>query len=257
MVQPIKSFTKDRLLVNIFGTSAEMGNASANFVAKNLQMAIQAKGAANLILATGASQFAFLDALKNLYVEWNRITVFHLDEYIGLSDQHPASFRKYLKERILDEVKPSKIYLLNGDAPDQVKETKRYAKLLLDHPTDVACIGIGENGHIAFNDPAIADFDDPLWVKVADLDHACRMQQLGEGWFPAFEDVPEQALSLTIPSILRSKVISCVVPEERKAEAVYNTLYGKISTACPASILRSHPNTILFLDAGSACKINE
>ena len=256
MVQPIKSFTKEQLQVRIFVTTKEVGYASADFVAKNLQSVIQAKGTANLILATGASQFSFLDALKKQSVDWNKITVFHLDEYIGISDQHPASFRKYLKERILDVVKPSKIYFLNGDAPDPDEEAKRYGELLLAHPTDVACIGIGENGHIAFNDPAVADFNDPLRVKVVYLDHACRMQQLGEGWFPTFEDVPKQALSLTIPSILRSKVISCVVPDERKSQAVYDTLFGKISTSCPASILRTHPDAVLFLDSGSASKFN-
>ncbi len=257
MAQPIKTLRKEQLEVKIFRTIDDMGNASAVFVAQNLQSVIQEKGSANLILATGSSQFSFLDALKKQSIDWNRITVFHLDEYIGLTDQHPASFRKYLKERILDNVKPAKIYFLNGDAPDPEQEAEQYGKLLLAHPTDVACIGIGENGHIAFNDPPIADFNDTKWVKIADLDHACRMQQLGEGWFATFDDVPKQALSLTIPSILKSRLISCVVPEGRKAEAVYNTLYGAISTDCPASILRTHPNSVLFLETESACKIKE
>ena len=150
---------------------------------------------------------------------------------------------------------PKKVYFLNGDAENLQKELQRYADLLMKHPIDVACIGIGENGHIAFNDPAVADFEDRKLVKLVTLDEACRNQQLGEGWFPTFDDVPEQALTLTIPAIMSCKSISCVVPDDRKANAVYNTLYGEISTDCPASILRTHPNTTLFLDSDSASKI--
>ena len=232
-----------------------MGEAAAGFVSQHLHEAIQKNGAANLILATGTSQFSFLEALKKKDIDWEKITVFHLDEYIGISDQHPASFRKYLKERILDEVHPGEIYFLNGDDENLTLVIKNYEKLLDNHPIDVACIGIGENGHIAFNDPPVADFNDPHKVKVVELDIACRMQQLGEGWFPSFEDVPGKALSLTIPAIMKSNAISCFVPDKRKSTAVYNTLYGEITTACPASILRKHPDTILWLDQDSASKI--
>jgi glucosamine-6-phosphate deaminase len=257
MIHPIKSFQADKLQVRIFNDKAEMGDASADFVSRHLLEATTKNGFANMILATGTSQYPFLEALKKKHVEWNKITVFHLDEYIGLSDQHPASFRKYLKERILDSVKPRQIHFLNGDAPDIEAEIRNYEKLLKSHPVDIACIGIGENGHIAFNDPPVADFNDPLWVKVVQLDEACRKQQLGEGWFPTFADVPAEALSLTIPAIMRSKVISCVVPDERKSTAVYNTLNGEISTACPASILRKHPDAVLFLDKPAAIKISQ
>jgi len=255
MNKEIKSFKKEALQVQIYNTEEVMGIAAAAFVSNHLQKAIQIKGTANLILGTGASQFSFLNALKNLPLEWKKITVFHLDEYKGLSDQHPASFRKYLKERILDIVKPGKVYLINGDAEDLEKMIKEYESLLTTHPIDVACIGIGENGHIAFNDPAVANFNDPRLVKVVELDHACRMQQLGEGWFPTFDDVPKEAISLTIPAIMNCKTISCFVPDTRKSTAVYNTLNGEISTTCPASILRKHPDALLFLDRQAASLI--
>lgn len=250
-----RTFQVDKLKVSIYQDPHTMGKAAADFVAEILNKTIEEKGGANLILATGASQFSFLEAFKQREIDWQKITVFHLDEYKGISDRHPASFRKYLKERILDEVAPKKIHFLNGDANNLEKEMNDYANLLKKHPIDVACIGIGENGHIAFNDPPVADFADPKLVKLVTLDDACRKQQLGEGWFPTFEEVPKEALSLTIPAIMSSKIISCVVPDERKANAIYNTLYTEISTKCPATILRTHSNTRFFLDDASASKI--
>lgn len=255
MIESKQAFQADRLHVQIYDDKKDMGEAAADFVTKHLQEAIQQKGTANLILATGASQFSFLDALKNKPIDWGKITVFHLDEYKGISEEHPASFRKYLKERILNIVRPGKVYLLNGDAENLEEIIAEYEQLLKSNPVDVACIGIGENGHIAFNDPPIADFNDPHWVKVVELEHECRMQQLNEGWFATLDDVPKKAISLTIPAIMNCKAISCAVPDERKAVAVYNTLFGKISTSCPASILRKHANTVLFLDSESASKI--
>lgn len=251
----MKVFTIDKLKVAIYDEPISMGKASADFVEEKLTEAIEHNGAANLILATGASQFSFLEALKKREIDWQHITVFHLDEYKGISDQHPASFRKYLRERILDVVVPKKIYFLNGDVEDLEEEMETYSAALRALPIDVACIGIGENGHIAFNDPHVADFNDQKLVKLVTLDDACRNQQLGEGWFPTFEDVPKQALTLTITAIMQCKAISCVVPDSRKAKAVYNTIYGKISTNCPASILRTHTNAKLFLDNGSASMI--
>ncbi|HKJ80255.1 MAG TPA: glucosamine-6-phosphate deaminase [Prolixibacteraceae bacterium] len=248
-------FQKDKLLTKIFPDKNELGKAAAESVAKRLTKTIDEKGSANLILATGASQFEFLEHLQQHKINWKKITVFHLDEYMGMSITHPASFRKYLKERILDKVQPKNVYYLEGDADDIEAEVAKYEKLLKNHPVDVACIGIGENGHIAFNDPPVADFNDPKLVKVVELDEACRKQQLGEGWFPTFDDVPTHALSLTIPAIMNCKHISCVVPDERKAVAVYNTLNDKVSTACPATILREHPYAILYLDKGSASRL--
>jgi glucosamine-6-phosphate deaminase len=247
---------KDHLNVRIFSNKDEMGKAAAVSVAEKLNAAISEKGFANLILATGASQFQFLEHLQQQAIDWKKITVFHLDEYKGMPVTHPASFRKYLKERILENVQPKQVHYLNGDAADAEAEVLRYENLLKDHPVDIACIGIGENGHIAFNDPPVADFNDPKLVKVVELDEACRKQQLGEGWFPTFDDVPTHALSLTIPAIMGCKAISCVVPDERKADAVFNTLNAEISTACPATILRTHADTVLYLDEGSASKLN-
>ncbi len=255
MTQTTKSFQKDNLKVKVYNETDEMGLAAAVFVADKLKAAIAEKGSANLILATGASQFAFIKNFQKQDVEWGKITVFHLDEYKGLPETHPASFRKYLKERILNIVKPKEVHYLEGDAADTDAEVKRYEELLKSHPVDVACIGIGENGHIAFNDPPVADFNDPYLVKIVELDDDCRKQQLGEGWFPTFDDVPTHALSLTITAIMNCKTISCVVPDERKAKAVYNTLNLEISTACPATILRNHPDTVLFLDKTSASLI--
>ena len=248
-------FKKDNLKVKTFENKEEMGQAAAVAVAEKLNVAISEKGFSNLILATGASQFQFLEHLQQQAIDWKKITVFHLDEYKGMPVTHPASFRKYLKERILDKVQPKQVYYLNGDAPDAEAEVLRYENLLKEHPIDIACIGIGENGHIAFNDPPVADFNDPKLVKVVELDESCRKQQLGEGWFPTFDDVPTHALTLTIPAIMGCKAICCVVPDERKAEAVYNTLNDEISTKCPATILRIHLDTILYLDEGSASKL--
>lgn len=253
----MKEISKENLNVKIFATKDEMGKVAATTVAQKLNAAIAEKGFANLILATGASQFQFLEHLQQQAIDWKKITVFHLDEYKGMPVTHPASFRKYLKERILEKVQPKQVHYLAGDAPDAEAEVLRYENLLKDHPVDIACIGIGENGHIAFNDPPVADFNDPKLVKVVELDEACRKQQLGEGWFPTFDDVPTHALSLTIPAIMGCKTISCVVPDERKSEAVYNTLNAEISTASPATILRTHPDCVLYLDEGSALKLEE
>lgn len=251
----MKKFNKDNLTVKIYLNKHEIGEAAAIYVAETLNNEIAEKGFANLILATGASQFSFLEHLQKQEIDWKKITVFHLDEYKGMPVTHPASFRKYLKERILDKVQSKKVYYLEGDAEDIDAEVARYEDLLKKHPIDIACIGIGENGHIAFNDPPVADFNDPRLVKVVELDEACRKQQLGEGWFPTFDDVPTHALSLTIPAIMGCKRISCVVPDERKAEAVYNALHAEISTVCPATILRKHEDTVLFLDEGAASKL--
>jgi glucosamine-6-phosphate deaminase len=252
----MKKLQKEKLKIEVYNNGEELGKAAAISVANKLNDAISEKGFANLILATGASQFQFLEHLQKQKIDWKRITVFHLDEYLGMPVTHPASFRKYLKERILDKVQPEKVYYLEGDATEIEETVANYETLLRNHPVDVACIGIGENGHIAFNDPPVADFNDPKLVKIVELDEACRKQQLGEGWFPTFEDVPTHALSLTIPAILSCKHISCVVPDKRKAEAVFNTVNAAISTACPATVLRTHPDTILYLDLNSAAKLN-
>ena len=246
----------EEVTIKILESKEKLGTASAVFVAEKINAAISEKGKARIIIATGASQFEFLDHLRTENIDWSKVTVFHLDEYHKMSDQHPASFRKYLKERILAEVNPAKVYYLEGDAQDIDGVMQQYETLLKEDEIDIACIGIGENGHLAFNDPPVADFNDKKWVKLVELDEGCRQQQLGEGWFASFDEVPTHALSLTIPAILNSNVISCVVPDERKANAVKCSLYGEISEKCPGSALRTHKNTVIWLDNGAASKLN-
>lgn len=250
-----RAFRVDGLRVQVHGTTEALASAAADLVEGRLRATIAVRGEATLVLATGASQIGFLAELQRRSIDWDRIDVFHLDEYAELPADHPASFRRYLKERILDAVKPRSVHLIDGSAADLAAEIERYQSLLRAHPIDVACIGIGENGHIAFNDPPVADFLDPLWVRQVELDDACRTQQVNEGWFPSFDATPPRAITLTIPAVMSSHTISCVVPGERKADAVFNTLNGPISTACPASILRRHDNTTLFLDRDSAARV--
>jgi glucosamine-6-phosphate deaminase len=250
-----ESFYKDNLKVEIFRTASEMGAASANFVTGILKKALDKKGSASLILGTGASQYPLHKELLMMDLDWKKITLFHLDEYIGIDSNHPASFRRFLRERIAEKIYPGSVYYLNGDASDLAQEIKRYEALLKSNPVDVACIGIGENGHIAFNDPGVADFNDTDYIRAVKMDEACRLQQVGEGWFSSLDDVPETALTLTIPAIMDCRHICCTVPDERKSIAVFNTLEKSINTSCPASVLRRHKNAVLFLDRFAAIKL--
>ena len=252
MPDAIQQTKYDQCNVLVYSDAAALGQAAADYAAQRIGAAINAQGQARVIFATGASQFEFLKALVKRPVAWDKVDAFHLDEYLGIADDHPASFRLYLKQRLFDLVNPRTVNLLNGTAGDPDAECKRYSDLLLQDEIDLACIGVGENGHIAFNDPPVADFHDPKMVKVVELDEACRRQQHGEGWFPALDDVPTQALTLTVTAILRSKAISCVVPDERKAPAVKAALTGPVETACPASVLRGHADVKLWLDQPAA-----
>jgi len=228
----------------------ELGKKAAEKGGKIIRKAILTKGRANIILATGASQFEMLGALVREGIDWSRVTAFHLDEYIGLTQTHPASFRKYLKERFVDLVSPGKFIYVNGETdPDQ--ECMRLGKIISKHPIDVAFVGIGENGHLAFNDPP-ADFDTEEAYLVVSLDEDCRRQQMGEGWFADIGDVPEKAISMSIRQILKSRTIICTVPDLRKAKAVRNTLEGPVAPAVPASVLQRHKKVWLYLDRESA-----
>lgn len=255
MPQPIAEKTYGNLTVQVYATKEELGAAAAAEAAKRVQEILGASDHANLLFSTGASQFEFVAALKDFDVDWNRIVAFHLDEYKAMADDHPASFRLWLRTRVDGPLKPSKFHYIEGDVPDVEAECRRYAELLRENPIDLGFIGIGENGHIAFNDPPVANFEDPKLVKIVELDEACRKQQLGEGWFPTLDDVPREAITLTVPAIMRSQRIISVVPDERKAQAVKDALEGPIETACPASILRTHNDATLFLDKGSASKL--
>lgn len=249
---PLRHFNVERLDVYIYPDRLAIGQAAAAFVTEHLRQAIAARGEANVIFATGASQYEFLAALLNAQgVDWSRVTAFHLDEYLGLGRDHPASFRRFLDERLFGRLPFKAVHLLDGDAADPQAEADRYAALLHDRVIDVACIGIGENGHLAFNDPP-ADFETPRLVHVVDLDDVCRGQQVGEGHFATLAEVPRQALSLSVPAILRARALSCVVPDARKASPVQCALKGPITPECPASALRRHPSGRVFLDPASA-----
>jgi glucosamine-6-phosphate deaminase len=236
----------------IFNTKEEMGYAAARYGADLINNAISKRGKANIIVATGASQFEMLASLITEDIEWPKVSAFHLDEYIGLPMSHPASFRKYLKERFVSKVPLNEFFYINGER-DVNAECIRLNSIITRYPIDVAFVGIGENGHLAFNDPP-ADFkiEDP-YIQV-DLDEACRRQQLGEGWFNSLDEVPERAISMSVRQILKSEYIICSVPDKRKADAVKRVILGDITPDVPASILQTHPNTTLYLDAGSSYK---
>ena len=228
----------------------ESGQAAAILGAKLLKQAILLNGHANIIVATGASQFEMLAALIQEKIDWSVVTCFHLDEYIGLPESHPASFRKYLKERFANIVKPKTFHYVNGEG-DISKECERLHNLIIKHPIEVAFVGIGENAHLAFNDPP-ADFTtEDSYIDVS-LDLDCRKQQLGEGWFKNIEEVPTNAISMSINRIMKSKHIICTVPDKRKARAVEKVVNGSVTNEVPASILQKHNATSLFLDKQSS-----
>jgi len=230
----------------------ELGRISGKVAAERIREAIRENGSANIILATGASQFATLEQLiSEKDIDWSKVAMFHLDEYIDLPITSPASFRKYLTERFLDKVPSLKAaYLIDGEKNAE-EECERLAKLIAAHPIDVALVGIGENAHLAFNDPP-ADFDTHKPYLVVELDKECRQQQFNEGWFNSLEDVPAKAISMSVNQILKSKHIICSVPDSRKAKAVKNSLEGPVSNLYPASILQTHPSCIFYLDKPSA-----
>jgi glucosamine-6-phosphate deaminase len=230
-----------------------LGCTAARDGAQLLRAELSKKHFANIILATGASQFATLAALvKEPDIAWHRVTVFHLDEYVGLPITHPASFRKYLWERFHKLLPvPLRAFHYIDTETDEKAEVKRLSALIRQHPIDIAFVGIGENGHLAFNDPP-ADFETEEPYLLVELDEACRRQQLGEGWFPTLEDVPKRAISMSCRQILKSTHIVCCVPDRRKAQAVKGAVQGPVTPQVPASILQRHPSTRLYLDADSA-----
>jgi glucosamine-6-phosphate deaminase len=238
--------------VNISETKEELGKRAGIFAAEIIRNTINKKGFANIILATGTSQFETLKQLVGEeHIDWSKVTIFHLDEYIGMSADHPASFRKYLKERFLSKVGPvAAVYLINGEG-DIVKEIDFLNNTIKAHAIDLALVGVGENGHLAFNDPP-ADFDTEDPYLLVNLDEPCRYQQMGEGWFNSFDEVPLQAISMSVKQLMKSKHIICSVPDERKAIAVRNSLENEVSNLFPASILQEHPDCTFFLDKASS-----
>jgi glucosamine-6-phosphate deaminase len=242
--------------IDISPTKQELGRRAAAEGSEFIRAALKNHGKANIILATGASQFEMLAELVKQPVDWSKVTCFHLDEYVGMPVSHPASFRKYLKERFVDQLAtpPAAFHFLNAEGNPQA-ECQRLGEVIKQHPIDVAFIGIGENGHLAFNDPP-ADFETREPYIVVELDDPCRQQQFGEGWFPTFDSVPKQAISMSIRQILASRVIICSVPDSRKAEAVGKAVEGPLTPQLPASILRNHPATTLFLDEPAVARLS-
>ena len=251
----MKKYRFDSIEVHQHPTRALMGSAAADGVAEIVRDATAARGEARVVFACAPSQDDFLDALVWHEIDWTKVVVFHMDEYAGLEAKHPQSFRRYLQKHLLSRIGSVKAFhpIEAQRAPD--RECARYAALLAEKPIDLVCLGIGENGHIAYNDPPVADFKDPLRVKLVTLDPKCRQQQVNDGCFPSLADVPEQAITLTVPALFGARAISCVVPGPRKAAAVRSTLLGRIWKACPASILRRHPRTVLHIDDEAASKL--
>jgi glucosamine-6-phosphate deaminase len=244
------------LQVEAYESTESMGKAAAEAAANLIRELAAKTEVVPVVFATGASQMATLDALTaTANVPWDQVIGFHMDEYLGISNEHPASFRRYLRERLTDKVKMRRFYGVDGSVSDGEATCRRYAELLREFNPQLCLLGIGENGHLAFNDPAEADFNDPQDVKIVTLDEQCRQQQVNEGWFPSVAEVPQQAITLTIPALLRIPKLIISVPEERKARIVHRTLTEEISTRCPATILRNHPNATLYLDPGSASEV--
>ena len=242
--------------IQVFDDKKQLGAKAAADAASIIRAALVAQGMARIVAATGASQFDFLASLSEIReLDWKRVTMFHLDEYVGLSENHPASFRRYLRERLISPTGMGTYHLIDP-GPDPEAECRRVGALIQAAPVDAAFVGIGENGHLAFNDPP-ADFETEQPYLIVNLDLPCRRQQLGEGWFARLEDVPARAVSMSIRQILKSKAILCIVPERRKAEAVRATLREPVSPSVPASILRTHPNMTLYLDRESSSLLEQ
>ncbi len=249
----IDSFRADKLNVYVYESRSRMGAAAAAVVAGEIRRLIEARGRAVGIFASAPSQNEFLAALLEAPgIDWSRVVGFHLDEYLGMDDRAPQSFRRFLIDRLLGKVSLSEFHGLRGEAENAAAECQRYADLLAAYPPDFAVLGIGENGHLAFIDPPFCDFDDPQRVKVVELDEVCRAQQVNDGAFATLDDVPRHALSLTIPTIMARPRLFAIVPGPAKREAIKSTIEGPVATTCPASILRRHPDAHLFIDRDSA-----
>jgi len=251
-----RTFTVEKLKVVIAENRNELGKISAQSVRNLIQELLNRKEEIRMIFAAAPSQNEFLYELTNdKSINWSRIVAFHMDEYIGLPQNSSELFSKYLNDHIFSKVNFRKVHLINSQEKDALKECKRYEALLKEKPIDIVCMGIGENGHIAFNDPPVADFNDKRFVKIVELEERCKAQQVNDTGFKTIDEVPPTAFSLTIPSLLSGTYLNIVVPGIRKAEAVRDTIYNEISTKCPATILRTHPGAVLYLDKNSASSL--
>lgn len=251
----MKTITIDKLKINVYDTRKAMGAASGDDAIEAIKKAIAFKGFANVLFAAAPSQNEVLETVCRSDIDWSKVNAFHMDEYIGLDPSHPAGFRSFLKRAIFEKFKFKSVNLLNGNAPDIDEEIARYSQLLKDNPLDVCLMGIGENGHIAFNDPPVADFNDPKLVKAVKLDEKCRNQQVHDGCFAALADVPTHALTVTVPGIMAAKHLVCTVPAKTKAEAVQHLVNDEISTKCPCTIMRRHYSANMYVDKDAASLI--
>ncbi len=255
--EPLHTIQIDQLPVSVYDSNEAMGRAAAVAAAEVIRSAVAQRGVANIIVATGNSQLTFLAALRGMAgLPWPSVNVFHMDEYVNLPPGHPASFPAFLQRHLLDHVRARAFFPVPGAVEDTAAACRDYEALLRAHPADLCALGIGENGHLAFNDPPFANFQDPAWVKVVRLDERSRRQQVGEGHFGSLAEVPSQAISLTIPALLAAGRVLAIVPEARKAEAVARSLLGPIAEDCPASILRQTPYAHLYLDQESAAGLD-
>jgi len=251
----MREINKDKLNVKIYSGRPELGAAAAEILTAKISELLKTKEYINIIFASAPSQNEFLAELLHKNIEWNRINAFHMDEYIGLHPDASQGFGNFLKDRLFTKVNCREVNYLNGNATDPQDECKRYSDLLIKYPTDIVCLGIGENTHLAFNDPHVADFNDPLIVKVVDLDQDCRSQQVNDGCFATIDDVPTHALTITMPALFKSTFAYAIVPGKFKANAIFHTLNSDINELYPSTILRRHDHAVLFIDEDSASKL--
>ena len=249
---PIQQFTADRLHVNVYATRDEMGMAAAKDAAAQIQALLNTKEFVNIIFAAAPSQNEMLFHLAaNDEIDWSRVNAFHMDEYVGLNENAPQRFGHFLDQAIFGKLPFHEVHYINGNASNPEEECSRYATLLEANPVDIVCMGIGENTHIAFNDPHVADFNDPSMVKLVELDEVSRMQQVHDGCFASIEEVPRMAITLTVPALMRAESIFCVVPGINKAQAIYHTINSPVSALYPSTALRQHEQARLYLDVNS------
>lgn len=251
----IKEFVAGKLHVMVYANRAASGAAAADAIAAEIVELLSEKEEVNIIFAAAPSQNEVLSGLRSKALEWNRVNAFHMDEYVGLSSDAAQSFGKFLSEALFDHHPFKSVHLINGVAADVEGECARYAALLERYPADIVILGIGENGHIAFNDPPVADFHDPLLVKKVELDSTCRQQQVNDGCFTSLAEVPTHAITLTIPALMRGKSLHCVVPGPTKIDAIDNTIHREVREQYPSTILKTHPRAALYLDEVSASHI--
>jgi len=256
MLKPERTFVVEKLAVEVYRDRASMGHAAAKRAAEKMRQLLGEQDTVNVAFAAAPSQNEFLEALMTApAIDWQRVRAFHLDEYLGLDSDAPQRFAVFLDDHVFSKADFKEVHYLRGDTDLPEGEAQRYADLLRKYPLDIAFIGIGENGHIAFNDPPVADFADPHLVKIVTLDEKCRRQQVNDGCFPSIDKVPKEALTLTIPAVMSAKSIYCMVPGKTKTEAVKETIEGQIGTHCPATVLRRHKAAILYLDQDSAATV--